>query len=93
MAIERVCTQVGIDMDRIVDHHRTDSHRRALEDARHFERAAFTLPSGRRPMQNPFGSKRKGSKGVGTYSSANKAVVGGGRPRLFQKKNRRRAWK
>ena len=93
MAVERVCTQTGIDLEAVVDHHRTDAHRQALEDARHFERAAFVLPSGKRPMQNPFDSKRRGSKHVGTYSSGNKAVVGGGRPQLFKKANRRRPWK
>jgi hypothetical protein len=75
MAVECVCTQMGIDLEAVVDHHRTDAHRRALEDAKHFERAAFVLPSGNRPMQNPFDSKRRGSKHVGTYSSGNKAVV------------------
>jgi hypothetical protein len=93
MAVQRVYDSLGVPLDQVVDHHRTDTHRRALEDARRFEQAAFALPSGKKPRQNPFGARRSSVGRLGTYSSTKKAVVGGGRPQPFQKKNRRRAWK
>jgi hypothetical protein len=92
MAVQRVCDRLGVPLDQVVDHHRTDTHRRALEDARRFELAVFVLPSGKKPRQNPFEARRRSTRRLGTYSSGNKAVVGG-RPQIFQKNNRRRAWK
>jgi hypothetical protein len=92
MAVQRVCEGMGIDLEQVVDHHRTDTHRRALEDARRFEQAVFALPSGKKPQQNPFKGRRRSAGRIGTYSSAKKAVVGGGRPQLFQKSHRR-PWK
>ncbi len=93
MAIERVCEGMGVDLEGVVANHRTDTHRRALEDAFHFERAAQVLPSGK-TQANPFASGRKGAKAVGTYSASNTALtMGSGRPKLFEKKERRRSWK
>ena len=95
MAVQRVCDSLGVSLDQVVDHHRTDTHRRALEDARRFEQAAFALPSGKKPRQNPFEPRRGSTKRLGTYSSGNNAVVGGAAAaqKIFQKNNRRRAWK
>jgi hypothetical protein len=93
MAVRRVCEGMGIGLGQVVDHHRKDAHYRALEDSRRSEQQAFALPS-RTTIRNPFDSKRRGSRAVGTYGSVNPAVVtGGAGSALFQKKNRRRAWK
>ena len=91
LAIRRVCESSGVSLDDVVGHHRTDTHYRALESMRHFERAAFTLPSGRRTPHNPFSGERRGPSGVGTYRSANK-VMRGGSASVFTKK-RKPAWK
>jgi hypothetical protein len=93
MAIERVCSQMGVDLEEVVAHRRTAVHRRAREDYEHFSRAAGVLPSGKTSPANPFGGKRQGGKAVGTYSSESKPVMGNGRPRLFQKKQRKPLWK
>jgi hypothetical protein len=93
MAVQRVCDSLGVPLDQVVDHHRTGAHRRALEDAKHFERAAFVLPSGKKPRQNPFEAQRRSTRRLGTYSSAKKAVVGGDGRRLFQKRRRKPPWK
>jgi hypothetical protein len=92
LAIRRVCESSGISLDDVVGHHRTDTHFRALEDARHFERAAFTLPSGRQAPHNPFSAKRRGPAAVGTYSSGNRVMRGGMAQQVFTKK-RKPAWK
>jgi ferric-dicitrate binding protein FerR (iron transport regulator) len=80
-------------MDDVVDHHRADRHRRAYQDAERLENTAYSIPSGKNMAENPYeGNRRGGKRRVGTYGSANKAVLGSGKPQLFQKK-RRPSWK
>jgi hypothetical protein len=93
LALARVCEGMGMPLDDVVGHHRTQSHLNALADSRRFEDALRVIPSGKHGTRNPYAgnTRRRGLSGVGTYASANK-VMTGGRPRLFQKK-RRPAWK
>ncbi len=93
MAIERVCGSLGVDLEQVVENHRTDVHRRAREDYEHFSRAMQVLPSGKTSPKDPFGGKRQGGKAVGTYSSESKPVMSSGRPKLFEKKQRKPLWK
>ncbi len=94
LAVKRVCDDMGIRIDDVVDHHRRQIHRNAYADAERFESALGTIPSGKRMAENPYDSKRQGGKGrIGTYDSGNKAMVSSGRPKLFKKANRRRPWK
>lgn len=94
MAIERFCESTGYELEQVVEHHRTDKHFRALQDANHFERVAFALPSSAKgkTIRNPFDTKRRDKRRIGTYSSGRTAVVGGTQP-LFPKKSRKPAWK
>ena len=93
LGVARVCEGMGLPLERVVEHHRSQAHHNALQDARRFERALHTIPSGKHGTRNPYSgnTRRRGPSGVGTYASANK-VMTGGRPQLFQKK-RRPAWK
>jgi hypothetical protein len=97
LAIYRVCEGMGIELERVVGHHRTERHMNALADAERLDRALPTIPSGKRPAKNPFaGNRRRGAKGVGTYSSGNKTIGGGSseaRPQLFPKRTRKPSWK
>jgi hypothetical protein len=90
----RAAESIGVDYDSVVDEFRNDRQRRYVEEALQLQAFSGSIPSGRSLAQNPYdGNRRGGKKRVGTYGSANKALVQGGRPQLFQKKNRRRPWK
>jgi len=93
MAIERVCESLGVDLEEVVENHRTGVHRRAREDYEHFSRAMQVLPSGKSAPANPFKGKRQGGKAVGSYGAESKAVMSSGRPKLFEKKRRKASWK
>jgi hypothetical protein len=94
LGVARVCEGMGLPLEQIVEHHRSQVHHNALQDARRFESALHTIPSGKLGTRNPYAgnTRRRGPSGVGTYASTNK-VMTGGRPQLFQKKSRRRPWK
>jgi hypothetical protein len=92
MAIERVCDQMEIDLEEVVDSHRTDRHRRALDDARRLERAWHVIPSGKKPSANPFAAKRDSTRRIGTYSNTSPLVRQPDGAKVFLKK-RRRPWK
>ena len=94
LGVARVCEGMGLPLEQIVEHHRSQVHHNALQDARRFESALHTIPSGKHGTRNPYAgnTRRRGPSGVGTYASTNK-VMTGGRPQLFQKKSRRRPWK
>jgi hypothetical protein len=90
----RAAESMGVDYDSVVDEFRNDRQRRYVEEALQLQAFSGSIPSGRNLAQNPYDSNRRGGKKrVGTYGSANKALVQGGRPQLFQKKSRRRPWK
>ena len=90
----RAAEAMGVDCDSVVDEFRNDRQRRYVEEALQLQAFSGSIPSGRNLAQNPYDDNRGGGKKrVGTYGSANKALVQGGRPQLFQKKNRRRPWK
>jgi hypothetical protein len=93
LAAIKAAEGLGVDIEELVSEHRTEIHQRALADAERFERAMQVLPSGKSAPANPFAGKRQGAKAVGTYSSESKAVMGNGRPKLFEKKRRKPAWK
>jgi hypothetical protein len=94
LAVKRVCDAKGIRLDDVVDHHRTDRHHRAYQDAERYENAVPSIPNGRSMTQNPYdGKRRRGPSAIGTYSSGNKAMVSSGKPQIFQTKKRRPAWK
>jgi len=90
----RAAEAMGLDYDSVVNEFRNDRQRRYVEEALQLQAFSGSIPSGRNLAQNPYdGNRRGGKKRVGTYGSANKASLSGGRPQLFQKKNRRRPWK
>jgi len=84
-----------MDIDGIVDEHRKDSHRRALEDAQsammrgQLIGKSVTKPPFPRPEQ-----LQHGGKGIGTYTNA-PALVPADRGALAKKLagNRRQPWK
>jgi len=84
---------MGMPLDGVVGHHRTQVHNNALADARRFEDALNVIPSGKRVAQNPYDgdNRRRRPSAVGTYRSSNKVMTGAGRP-LFRKK-RKPPWK
>ena len=94
LGVARVCEGMGLPLEQIVEHHRSQVHHNALQDARRFESALHTIPSGKHGTRNPYAgnTRRRGPSGVGTYASTNK-VMTGGTAQLFQKKSRRRPWK
>ena len=90
----RAAEAMGVDYDSVVDEFRNDRQRRYVQEALQLQSISGSIPSGRNLAQNPYDANRRaGKKRVGTYGSANKALVQGGRPQLFQKKSRRRPWK
>jgi len=90
----RAAEAMGVEYDSVVDEFRNDRQRRYVQEALQLQSMYGSIPSGRDLAQNPYDDNRRGGKKrVGTYGSANKALVLGGRPQLFQKKNRRRPWK
>jgi hypothetical protein len=98
LAVARVCEQMGMPLDYIVDHHRTQIHCDALTTAQNREAALLTIPDKRsfaNLKRNPYeGASAPLSAGrIGTYSSAGKPLM---RPKaggmLFPAKQRRRAW-
>jgi hypothetical protein len=90
----RAAEAMGVDYDSVVDEFRNDRQRRYVEEALQLQAFSGSIPSGRNLAQNPYdGNRRGGKKRVGTYGSANKALVQGGRPQLFQKQRRKRPWK
>jgi hypothetical protein len=93
LALARVCEGMGIALEDVVGHHRTQVHYSALADARRFEDALNVIPSGKRVAQNPYedNNRRRGPSAVGTYRSSNKVMTGAG-TRLFKKK-RKPPWK
>jgi hypothetical protein len=92
LAAIKAAEGLGVDIEELVESHRTPIHQRALADAENFERAMQVLPSGKRTPANLFASVSKGAKAVGSYGAESKAVMSSGRPKLFEKA-RRRPWK
>jgi hypothetical protein len=95
LAVVRAADALGLDLEAIVAEHRTKVHQGALSDADKYERALGVLPSGKnRAPTNPFG-QRRGKTYVGTYGSANKAVLhpGGGGGSMFPTRKRKPSWK
>jgi len=89
----RAADALGVDYDSVVDDFRNDRQRRYVEEANQLEAFSSSIPSGKNLSSNPYDTNRSGGKKrIGTYGSANKAAVTGGRPKLFEKK-RRRSWK
>ncbi|MEJ7815881.1 MAG: hypothetical protein WKF53_11970 [Rubrobacter sp.] len=89
----RAADAVGVDYDSVVNDFRNDRQRRYVEEANQLESFSSSIPSGKNLSSNPYDTNRSGGKKrIGTYGSANKAPVTGGRPKLFEKK-RRRSWK
>jgi hypothetical protein len=90
----RAAEAMGVDYDSVVDEFRNDRQRRYVQEALQLQSMSGSIPSGRDLAKNPYDDNRRGGKKrIGTYGSANKALMTGGRPQLFQKKNRRRPWK
>jgi hypothetical protein len=85
LAVVRAVEQMGLDLETIVDDHRSDVHYRALDDARRFEDAYRVMPSGKSAPTNPFGQERKSRPDVGTYRSKRGAVIQD-KPKLFAAK-------
>jgi hypothetical protein len=95
LAVVKAADALGLDLEAIVAEHRTKVHQGALSDADKYELALGVLPSGKnRTPTNPFG-QRRGRKYVGSYGSANNAVLrpGGGGGSMFPTKKRRPSWK
>jgi hypothetical protein len=96
MAIERYCELAGYDLETVVDHHRTPRQRQTLQDARDIERQWRAVQSGKSkmPNTNPFTARQQRARRVGTYQSANKAMVAGSDlATVFAKNSRKRPWK
>ena len=97
-AVVEVARDAGEDIHRIVDAHRRDSHRRALEDAQSAEMRLQLI--GKSVSQPPFPRPEElqgGEKGVGTYRGKQKALMPNtntraGLTKLFQG-NRRPHWR
>ncbi len=89
----RAASALGVGLDAVVDEFRNDRQRRYVEEASQLESSRVSIPSGRDLGQNPYDTNSSGGKRIGTYGSSNKALATGGRPKLFEKKERRRSWK
>jgi hypothetical protein len=90
----RAAEAMDVDYDSVVDEFRNDRQRRYVQEALQLQAFSGSIPSGRDLAKNPYDNNRRGGKKrIGTYGSANKALMTGGRPQLFQKKSRRRPWK
>ncbi len=90
----RAASSLGVEADSVVDDFRNDRQRRYVEEANQLESSRHSIPSGKDLGANPYDTNSSGGgKRIGTYGSANKALATGGRPRLFEKKERRRSWK
>ena len=90
----RAAEAMGVHYDSVVDEFRNDRQRRYVQEALQLQSMSASIPSGRDLAKNPYDDNRRGGKKrIGTYGSANKATLSGGRPQLFQKKKRRPAWK
>jgi hypothetical protein len=93
-AVLRVADASSIETDAIVDEFRNDRQRRYVQESAQIDALRNSIPSGKDLARNPYdGNGRGGKKRIGTYGGANKALMTGGRPQLFQKKSRRRPWK
>ena len=73
-AVVGLARDLGLDLDPIVDPHRKNYHRRALEDAQNARMRADLV--GKRVPQPPFPNPNEGgtSKGIGTYRSTQKLI-------------------
>ncbi len=93
LGVARVCEGMGLPLEQVVEHHRSQVHHNALQDARRFESALHTIPSGKHGTRNPYAgnTRRRGPSAVGTYRSSNNVMTGAG-TRLFKKK-RKPPWK
>ena len=94
-AVYEIARDTGADIDSIVDEHRRDSHRRALEDAQNAEMRLQLI--GKSVSKPPFPHPdrlQQGGKEVGTYRPA-PALMPASRISLAKKfgSNRRRLWK
>jgi hypothetical protein len=98
LGVVRVCEQMGVDLDAIVDGHRKAGHRKAYQHAMELEQIRQAIPSGQGRVTNPYdtASTRRRAGAVGTYRSQGKsgaAMVGGNRDSLFPQRKRKRSWK
>lgn len=82
LALARVCEGMGVPLEDVVGHHRTQTHLNALADAQRFEDALRVMPSGKRAAENPYdgNNARRGPSAVGTYRSSNKVITGSSTP-------------
>ena len=96
-AVYEIARDTGVDIEGIVDEHRQDSHRRALEDAQNTEMRLQLI--GKTVSEPPFPHPDKlaqGGKSVGTYRGKSKEIVPGGRVALtekFREGRRRPSWR
>jgi len=91
-AVYELARDWGLDIDAIVDAHRKDYHRGALEDAQSARMRAEMI--GRTVPQPPFAKGGVASKGAGTYGTgATTAFIPREKGMLFKNKNRRPAWR
>ncbi len=93
-ALARVCEGMGVPLEDVVGHHRTQTHLNALDAARRFEDALRVMPSGKQVGENPYDGNnvRRGPSAVGTYRSSNKVMTGSNKS-PFAKKRRKPSWK
>ena len=95
-AVYEIARDTGADLDAVVDAHRRDSHRRALEDAHSAEMRLQLV--GKSVSKPPFPRPDKlgqGGKDVGTYRGKQKAFVPNDRTALAKalQGRRRPSWK
>ena len=85
-AVYEIARDTGVDIESIVDEHRRDSHRRALEDAQGAEMRLQLV--GKSVSKPPFPHPDKlhqGGRDIGTYRGKSKAFVPGSRVALTEK--------
>jgi hypothetical protein len=94
-AVVEIARDAGADINRIVDEHRKEHHRKALEDAQSamMREQLISRSVSKPPFPHPD-RLQQGGKGVGTYRNA-PALIPTDRGALARKfgSNRRRPWK
>ena len=82
LAVTRVCEQMQLPLDDVVERHRTKVHRDALTTAQDREAALLTIPGERTFVslkRNPYeGASTRGAGRIGTYSGTRKGMRGSG---------------
>jgi len=91
LAAIRLAEAKGVDIDGLVDDHRTVVHQRYLQESEQIDMARYSIPSGQDLGRNPYDSDHR-SRRVGIYRGGNQAFNPGGGS-LFPSKQRRPSWK